>query len=137
MAMTYPRHGRRRLIAQHDDVNQYSTSFEVGRYSHLATRSGNELNATPQGVASAIVKFMARRSKIAIQHRAKPWSPAVWPNERLVGKIVESVVGLQKRLDPLAQLGIAHAFAIQDRGAIRKFVIVCSFQENGLHTLWV
>jgi len=50
---------------------------------------------------------------------------------------IGSVVGLQERLDSLPQLGIAHALAIQDRSAVHNVVMVCSFQENGLHTLRV
>ncbi len=49
----------------------------------------------------------------------------------------ESVVRLQERLDPLPQFGIAHAFPVQDFGAMREVMMICSFQENGLHALGV
>jgi hypothetical protein len=64
-------------------------------------------------------------------------SPAARADERLVDEIIESVVGLQERLDPLPQLRIAHAFAVQDCGAVRGVMMACSLQENGLHALWV
>ena len=67
-----------------------------------------------------------------VGNRAKPRSPAVWADERLVDEIVELVVGLQERIGPLPQLGIAHAFAIQDCGAFREVMVVYSLQENSL-----
>jgi len=51
---------------------------------------------------------------------------------------IGSVVGLQECLDPLPQLGIAQAFAIQDCVAVREVMVVCSLQENSLRPpdLW-
>ncbi len=56
--------------------------------------------------------------------------------EKKTSLFIGSVVGLQECLDPLPQLGIAHAFfAIQDCGAFHGVIVVGSLQENGLHAL--
>jgi hypothetical protein len=66
--------------------------------------------------------------------------PAVQParaDARLVDEIVEWVVGSQERLNPRPRHGIARTFANQNCGVVRRIVIVCSFQENGLRAHWV
>jgi hypothetical protein len=61
----------------------------------------------------------------------------IGPFGGLFGEIIESVVGLQKRLDPLPQLGIAVAFAVEDSTAARGVMMACGLKENSLHALRV
>ena len=49
----------------------------------------------------------------------------------MVDEINESVVGLQKCRDPLSQLEIAIAFAVENSTAARGVMMACSLKENG------
>jgi hypothetical protein len=89
------------------------------------------------GVRCPAERFGTHRIPRTRDNRVGPRNPATWADERLVDEIVDSVVGLQECLDPLPQLGIAHAFVVQYCGAVRDVMKVGSLQENGLHALRV
>jgi hypothetical protein len=46
-------------------------------------------------------------------------------------------VGLQERLDPMSQLDVAVAFAVQNCAAVREIMMTCSLKEYGLDALRV
>src|SRR5271166_4896077 len=101
--------------------------FAFGKFSNPVSNSTDRMNP---GLA-----FDRHRLVMPGQVRAgipRTGSGVPIAAEKKTTIFIGSVVGLQERLDPLPQLGIAHAFAIQDCGAFREVMVVYSLQENSL-----
>ena len=107
--------------------------FAFGKFSNPVSNSTDRMNP---GLA-----FDRHRLVMPGQVRAgipRTGSGVPIATEKKTSIFIGSVVGLQECLDPLPQLGIAHAFfAIQNFGAFHGVIVVGSLQENGLHALRV